>query len=332
MDLLVLGGSGWLGAEVARQALLRGHAVTCLTRGRSGEAPDGVRAVRADRDLPAAYAALAGAEWDAVIDVARQPGHVRRGVAALHETASTYVFVSTVSVYGPDGDLLPALETDAMTSMEEYGEAKVACEEAVLAGFGPERSLIARAGLIGGPGDTSGRSGYWPWRFARPADASGAVLVPDDPAVPVALIDVRDLAAWLVTCAERATSGVVDALGDHLPLADHLDLAREVAGHSGPVLAAPPAWLAEQGVQNWMGPTSLPLWLSDPVDYAMADRDNSAAKTAGLTLRPLDETLADTLAWEVARPEPGPHGAGLGDDEERRLLALLRASAVAGAP
>ncbi len=61
------------------------------------------------------------------------------------------------------------------------------------------------------------------------------------------------------------------------------------------------------------------------VHRAVVARDTSRARAAGLVTRPLDETLTDTLAWELARPEPGPHGAGLTDKEERSLLDFLTA-------
>jgi len=278
-----------------------------------------------------AYDGVAETRWDAAIDVSRQPGHVRRSVAALEPMATRYLFVSSASAYAShreldqdeDASLLLPLESDVMGSMERYGEAKVACEQAVTGAFGADRTLIVRVGLIGGPGDWSGRSGYWPWRFARPSNQLGAVLVPDARDVPTTLIDVRDLATWLVACAEAGTAGVFNASANRLLLPDHLTVARRLAGHSGPLVPAPSGWLLEHGVASWSGPTSLPLWLDDPGWYGMNARDTSRARAAGLVTRPLEQTLADTLAWELARPEPGPHGAGLTDDEERQLLDAL---------
>lgn len=331
MDLLVLGGTAWLGREIAKEAIARGHAVTSLARGTAGASADGARLVIADRDRPDAYDRVVGQRWDAVVDVARQPGHVRRAVRALEPVAARYLFVSSGNVYasqrevGQDEDaaLLAPLQADAMDSMEQYGEAKVACEQAVLGGFGTENGLVSRAGLIGGPGDWSGRSGYWPWRLAHPSHPSGTVLVPDDPLVPTGVIDVRDLATWLVTCAEIGTTGVFNAGARPIPLADHLAIARSVAGHTGPLEPAPPSWLHQHGVQSWMGPRSLPLWLDDPDWYGMSARSTDRARAAGLLTRPLEDTLADTLAWERSLPAPGPHGAGLTDEEERQLLEIL---------
>ena len=328
MRLLVLGGTAWLGREVAAAAVAAGDEVVCLARGEAGPVPEGTTLVRGDRDDPAAYDGVEGA-FDAVVDVARQPVHVRGAAAALADRCETYLFVSSCSVYadtsraglGVDAELLPALPGDRMASMEEYGSAKVACEQAALEGFGASRVLLARAGLIGGPGDASGRTTYWPWRFANPASPDGRVLVPDVAALQCQVIDVRDLASWLVECARDGRTGIVNACGDAVSLADHLRIAREVAGHEGPVAEATPVWLEAHEVQPWAGPRSLPLWLPLP-DYAgFGDRDVSSARSLGLLPRPLEETLADGLAWQ--RSVGAPAGAGLTDDEERSLLAEL---------
>ena len=331
MRLLLLGGTAWLGRTIAAVGVGRGHEVTCLARGDSGDVPTEARFVRADRDQADAYHSVAGERWDAVIDVARQPGHVRRAVATLESIAGRYLFVSSGNVYASqreldqdeDAPLLPPLASDVMASMEQYGEAKVACEQAVTVAFGADRTLIARAGLIGGPGDWSGRSGYWPWRFARPSNPGRAVLVPDAPDLPTAVLDVRDLAAWLVTCAEAGRTGVFNAGGIRMPLADHLAVARSAGGHTGPLVSVSTEWLLEHAVQSWSGATSLPLWLDEADWYGMNARDTSRARAAGLLTRPLEETLADTLTWELSRPESGPHGAGLTDEEERNLLDAL---------
>jgi nucleoside-diphosphate-sugar epimerase len=330
--LLILGGTAWLGRALAMAGLDRGHEVACLARGSAGAVPQGARFVRADRDRDDAYDGVVARRWDAVIDVARQPGHVRRSVSNLKRVCARYLFVSTGNVYADhgtpdqaeDAPLLPALEADSMSSSAEYGEAKVACEHAVLGGFGDDRSLIARAGLIAGPGDESGRSGYWPWRFASPADSAGAVLVPDDARQQSQLIDVRDLATWLVDCAENGVAGVFNAVANRMSLSDHLGIARSVTGHAGQVVPASTDWLSGHGVTSWAGPRSLPLWIDDPGWFGFASRDTSRAEAAGLAARPLEHTLADVLEWELSRPQPGPHGAGLTDAEERALLAQAR--------
>jgi nucleoside-diphosphate-sugar epimerase len=337
--ILVLGGTVWLGRCIADTAVDRGHHVTCLARGASAAPPDRAEFVRADRDRPDAYAGVSGVDWDVVVDVSRQPGQVRRAVEALADRAGTFVFISSASAYadhGTPGDdesaaLLPPLEGEVMETMATYGEAKVACEQHVRAAFGPDRSLVIRVGLIGGPGDIFGRSGYWPLRFAQPAADDGSVLVPDAPALPTQVIDVRDLAAWVVDAGTAGVSGIFNAMGETTPLPDHLEVARTVAGHTGPVVPVGQEWLLAHDVEPWMGERSLPLWLPLP-DYAgFSARDSSAARAAGLVTRPLADTLADTLEWELASGPDRPRLAGLTAEEERSLLADARPTSSATA-
>ncbi|MDN3309403.1 NAD-dependent epimerase/dehydratase family protein [Microbacterium oryzae] len=319
MRILLLGGTGWLGREFARAALARGHDVTCACRGDA--LPIGVRHVVVDRDDDAGLRIVSGEHWDAVVDVGREPVHVRRAVRDLD--AARYLLVSTVSVYtgADDEGTVPALAGERMGGVEDYGPAKVACEAAVLAGFGAARSLIVRPGLIGGPGDGSGRTSYWPWRFAHPA-ADGVVLVPDASEQPTSIIDVRDLAAWLVHALEGELAGVYDAVGPVVPLGEHLESARAVAGGAAGLLPAPTAWLQEQGVREWMGPRSLPLWIADRSAWPMLARSATRAVERGLVLRPPVETLRDVLAWREGGGEAG--AAGLSDADERALIARLR--------
>src|SRR6478609_6859244 len=156
MRILILGGTAWLGGEVAQVALERGHDVTCLARGESGQAPPGVHMVAADRSSAAAYGLVADQDWDGVVDVSWQPGFVRGAVAALADRAGTWVYVSSGSVYAAHGTpgadegaaLLPALEGD-VADRESYGEAKVACEQAVLAAVGAAPATTPTAPATG---------------------------------------------------------------------------------------------------------------------------------------------------------------------------------------
>jgi nucleoside-diphosphate-sugar epimerase len=329
MRLLVLGGTAWLGRQVAAAATAAGHDVVCLARGSSGDVAPRTRLVVADRSGPGAYDGVAADSWDAVVDVARQPGHVRGAVAALVGRVQHYVYVSSCSAYAdntvPGQDesaaLLPALEADVMESVESYGEAKVACERAVADAVGPDRCALVRAGLIAGHGDPSDRAGYWPMRFAHPAGDDGAVLVPDSPTLGMQLVDVEDLAAWIVLLAEERVAGPFNAVGPSAPLGDLLAAAREAAGHAGPLVTVDQDWLVEHGVEPWAGRRSLPLWLPLPEYAGFGTRDVSSATAAGLRTRPLVETMRAALAWEEELGVGRERNAGLSDGEERELLA-----------
>ena len=328
MKILVLGGTAWVGGAIARATIARGHEVTCLARG-SG-VPDGATSVQADRDSAEAFSVVASPDaprWDAVIDVSSKPGQVRRAVETFGDRAEQYVYVSSCNVYASLAEegidegapLNEALDADEMRSASDYGAAKVACEAAVLGEFGPERATIIRPGLIGGPGDPTGRTSYWPMRFAHPSNSDGRVLVPEAGA-PASVIDVRDLASWVVHLIERRVTGAFNASGVVMPFAEYLATAKAAVGHEGEELAVSRAELIEHEVEQWVGPRSLPLWVRDEDVAGIGALSNAKALAAGLELRPLADTMRDTLAWCEAQGSGIVLRAGLTDAEERKLL------------
>ena len=325
MRLLILGGTQFLGRAVAAHALALGHDVTCAARGLAGAVPRGARLIRVDRDQPDGLAPLAGERFDAVVDVSRHPGQVRRAVAALKPRAAQWTFVSTVSVYadnrtpGQRADTAPLREPagpEIEHSTEEiYGAAKVACEQAVGAD-----AFICRAGLIAGPDDPTGRFTYWPARLAR----GGEVLVGGTPDDAMQLVDVRDLAHWSVHAAQTGLTGCFDGIGPSITRGEFLAAcARGVDAHCT-FTWADRAFLEKHEVRRWTGPRSLPLWLPLPDFAGFAARDTTPARDAGLTVRPLSETARDTLSWMRARAGPV---TGLTADEESAVLAAWHARA-----
>ncbi|MGW4780064.1 NAD-dependent epimerase/dehydratase family protein [Streptomyces filamentosus] len=326
MDILVLGGTAWVGREVSRRALARGHAVTCLARGESGGAAEGAELVVADRREPGAYDGVAGREWDAVVEVSWQPAFVKGALEALGGKARHWTYVSSGNVYASHAEtggdesaaLLEPTELGEV-GRELYGEAKVACELASQRAVG-ERLLVARAGLIGGPGDASGRSGYWVARSAR--EPRGALLVPDEALMPTRVVDVRDLVDWILDSAEKGATGVYDAVGPQVTLGEWIGLSREIGGHTGAVVPLESAWLLEQGVEEFMGEDSLPLWIVAEGWGGFQARSGEAALAAGLRHRSREELITDTLAWEREQGLGRERRAGLGAAKEAELLEL----------
>ena len=186
-------------------------------------------------------------------------------------------------------------------------------------GTGP---TSAGPGSSADPGDGSDRYGYWPARFARDADP---VLVPDIPADATQIIDVRDLAAWILTAAENGTTGALNAVGEPVPFAAYLEESRQLADADAEVVVAPEDWLASHGANYWAGPDSLPLWLP-PGHEGFATRSNAAARAAGLRIRPWMDTLRDTLADERRRGLGRERKAGMSPETERRILAEYQAA------
>jgi nucleoside-diphosphate-sugar epimerase len=322
MRILVLGGTAFLSAEIARQAAAAGHEVTCLARGSTAAPPEGTTWLRADRATGRQAYEDAQGDWDAVVDVARDPEQAREALEALAPRAGHWTVVSSCSVYGdhsvPGADesaaLLSPIAPGTAPAPENYGEAKAAIEHYATA-IADGKVHVCRAGLIGGPGDTSDRYGYWPARFSRDADP---VIVPDIGANATQVIDVRDLAAWVLAAAERRTVGALNAVGRVVPFGAYLDESVRITGYAGKLLTTPEDWLVSRGVGYWAGPDSLPLWLPSEHD-GFATRSNQSAVAAGLRLRPWQDTLRDTLADELRRGLDRERKAGLSAYTERRL-------------
>ena len=323
MRLLILGGTQFLGRAIAAHACATGHDVTCAARGVTGAAADGARFIRVDRDDADGLAPLAREAFDAVVDVSRHPGQVRRAVKTLKPRVAHWTLVSTVSVYadnrtpGQRADTAPlraptAPEIERSTE-ETYGAAKVACEQAV-----GENAFICRAGLIAGPEDPTGRFTYWPVRLAR----GGEVLVPGTPDDAAQLIDVRDLARWIVLAAETRLTGTFDGIGPSFTRGQFLAQCAAAVGSSCTFTWADRAFLESHDIRRWSGPRSLPLWLPLPDFAGFSTRDTSPARAAGLTVRPLAQTARDTLVWTRATVAAV---TGLTADEERAALEAWHA-------
>jgi nucleoside-diphosphate-sugar epimerase len=197
---------------------------------------------------------------------------------------------------------------------EIYGSAKVACEQAI-----GEGAFICRAGLIAGPEDPTGRFTYWPLRL----DRGGEVLVPGTPDDAIQLIDVRDLAQWIVHAAETRLTGYFDGIGPTYTRGQFLADCAEAVGSSCTFTWVDRAFLESHDIKRWTGPRSLPLWLPLPEFAGFNTRDTSPARAAGLTLRTISETARDTLLW--ARTAGGPV-TGLTADEEKAVLKAWHAS------
>jgi 2'-hydroxyisoflavone reductase len=320
MRILVLGGTLFLGRHVVDAALAGGHYVTLFNRGQTRpELFPEVEKLRGDRD--GALGALAGRDFDAVVDTTGYlPRVVEATIDALGDVAH-YTFVSSVSVYA---DLSRPADEDAPTAVLEqetedyrsaaYGPLKALCENVVRSRF--RDAFVVRPGLIVGPWDPTGRFTYWPERFLDP----GPVLAPAPPGDAAQVIDARDLADWIVAGAERHLSGTFNAVAPATTRAELIETCRLAAGSDAEVVWIDPDFLAEEDVGEWM---ELPLWLHDPAYAAMLSTPSDRALAAGLAVRPLVETVAATLEWIAAEDhaQSDPRPAGLAREKEQAVLA-----------
>lgn len=326
MKLLILGGTVFLGRHIVFQAAKRGHEVTLFNRGRTNaDLFDAFEVLHGDRDDgEEGLAALGDRTWDAVIDTSGYtPRIVGTSARALADRVGRYAFISSISVLADhdtqlqDEDTeLAALPDDAdpdVVTGETYGPLKALCEAEVREAFG-ERALVIRPGLIVGPFDPTDRFTYWPRRVAR----GGAVLAPH-PEQPVQFIDARDLAEWIVRLLEDDVGGTFFATGprDRLEFAQLLVTCQAMTAAFAEFVHVPDAFLLEHDVAPFTG---LPLWVPAP-HHGFLDVDLSRAAEAGLTVRPLGETIVDTLNWDATRPDDTQIAAGLPYEREQELVA-----------
>jgi nucleoside-diphosphate-sugar epimerase len=342
MRLLVLGGTRFVGRAIVEEALRRGHEVTTFNRGQTGVDLAGVEAVHGDRESSDdLHRLVAGRSWDLVVDTS---GYVPRVVGdasrALVGRTERYVFLSTISVY-PDwpakgiSEASPVYEgspdvggsaaDEASWSATQYGTYKAGCERAVVEIFG-DRALVLRPGVILGPHENVGRLTWWLGRMAR----GGRVLGPGNPDRSIQPIDVRDVARFALDLAESGQAGAfnVAAPKEHATFGSMLAHCAHATNSDGGLVWVDDEFLVEQGVRQW---TEIPLWR---VHEGTWDVDTTMARAAGLTCRPLAETVRDTWAWMGEGGGPAPYDRqaqhGPSPERERQLLALWEARADQG--
>lgn len=330
MNILIFGGTGFLGRHLVNAALERNHHLTLFNRGQS--APDlfpDLEQIHANRDGGLAH--LEGRRWDAVIDSnGRIPRLVREAAHTLANAADHYTFISSISVYAePPTDTteevtedlppikLPDESVEEVTN-ETYGGLKFLCEEAARETF-PGKVLIIRPGLIVGPDDTTDRFTYWPHRVAR----GGEVLAPGDPEQKTQFIDARDLANWTIRMIENQQTGIYNATGPEIrpSLREILELSRSLSGSSARFTWVDEPFIEEHKLEAY---TELPLWVPAK-DSLFLKASNTRAREAGLTFRPLSETIQATLAWDTTRPSDLKLKAGISSEREQELLKLWHA-------
>jgi len=338
MKILILGGTVFLGCHLIEAALAGGHEVTLFNRGRHN--PDSypeVEKLRGDRS--GNLGALHRRQWDAVIDTCGYvPGVVRKSAELLAEVAEHYTFISSCSVYakfelaGTDENASVATITSeqlseaekidtgdratALTYGKMYGALKVLCEQAAEDAM-PGRVLSVRAGLLVGSHDYSDRFTYWVHRVAQ----GGEVLAPGQPGRRVRVLDARDLARWIIRMTEIRQTGIYNATGEEgLTMGRLLEECRAVSGSAATFTWASDQFLLDHKVGAW---SEMPLWL--PEEYnGIFHVNNDKAIAAGLTFRPLAETIRDTLIWDATRSSNIERRAGLTREREQELLEGYR--------
>jgi 2'-hydroxyisoflavone reductase len=317
-------------------------------KGRPSTVPEGVEVLYGNRDpektadedwkkleerdakSPKGLSQLEGKKWDAAIDTsAFFPRMAQASAELLAPSIKQYILISTISVY-KDNSKPGADETAELVQLkdpksedmgkdyENYGGGKAACEAAVEKAM-KGRVATIRPGFIVGPRDTSARFIYWPLRVRR----GGDMLVPGEPADPIQIIDVRDLAEWIVHCIETNTVGTFNATGPdkELSMKAMVEGCKEGAG-GDPITYT---WVPSEFLEKHeVGEGELPLWLPPTGQYAGFHRVSiSRALGAGLKFRPVSDTAKATLAWYDPLPDDVKKAVGKAQITPEREATLL---------
>jgi len=326
MKLLILGGTVFLGRALVIAAQAHNHEVTLFNRGQSNrEAFADVEQLYGNRD--GELHALKGRQWDAVIDTCGYVPHiVQQSATLLADKVEHYTFISSISVYADFSQIgiderypVGTLADEAVEEVtgETYGPLKALCEQVIQRTL-PNRDLIIRPGLIVGPYDPTDRFTYWPYRVAQ----GGEILVPEHPTRLVQLIDVRDLAEWIIRLIEQRQTGIYNASGPSNPLAmgDLLKACQFVARTELNIHWVSEQFLQQHEVGAWV---ELPLWIPETETNYAGFNQIACGKAieARLSYRPLNETITTTLKWANRRPTNHQWRAGLKREREIALLA-----------
>jgi len=336
MNILIIGGTKFLGRHLITAAQARGHEVTLFNRGRySQESFETVEQIHGDRNTD--LAKLKNRRWDVVIDTCGYlPQTVRASAEALKDSVEQYVFISSISAYAdysnPDFDeTAPVAELTeegrkqadaidikgditAVVLGENYGALKALCEQAVENAV-PNRALIIRSGLIVGTFDPTDRFTYWVMRVAR----GGEVLAPGTPNRFVQLVDARDLSEWIIKAVEQNETGIYNTTGKpfELTMERMLQEIKKVSGSDAAFTWVDEKFLSRQKVEQW---SEMPLWMPESKKEASGflSANIDRALQSGIKFRPLSETIEETLNWRKTKSDELK--AGISAKREKELL------------
>ncbi|MBD1381333.1 SDR family oxidoreductase [Metabacillus arenae] len=338
MKVLILGGTRFLGRALVEEGVKRGHEITLFNRGNNKELFPEVEQLIGNRDSDVSL--LENRNWDVVMDTCGfAPHQIKKIAAALGDNIEHYTFISSISVYkdwiplnitedyhlqSMPLDKMPDVEKGKISPYEYYGALKVLCE-AEAEKHWPGRVLHVRAGSLVGQFDYSDRLPYWVQRVTK----GGKVLVPGRLDRPVQLIDVKDLATWVFNMAENRSGGTFNVTGPNyrLTIEELLNTCKAVTNSDIEFVWAEEQFLQEHKVQPWL---DMPFWIPEhfPLDGETEPWKGTfsisieKAVNAGLSFRPLEETIYDVYQWEKARQDT-ERKAGISREREQKLLESL---------
>lgn len=329
MHILIIGGRQFLGRAIIDHAISNGHHITMFNRGKTHPEylPEQVNVIIGDRNYD--LHRLDGLDIDIVIDTCGYiPSSVEQAAIYFQDRIQCYCFISTLSVYadlsssndeqGRRAECNP--EEQAVTG-ENYGAMKAHCEDIIMNHF-QKKALILRPGLLVGPHDPTDRFTYWPVRCGMKHSLNGIMLAPGNPNTAAwEFIDIRDMAQFTLALLEQSQRGIFNVTGPRRFVEDIITESMACYEHTLNIQWIPDEDLLKRGAIPW---NDIPLWIPETIPALRGFHDTNCQKAidAGLSIRPLEETISDTLAWILQEPGRLPLKAGPQEEQEARFMGL----------
>ncbi len=328
--ILVLGGTLFLGPAVVDAALIAGHTVTLFNRGVTN--PDlfphleklrGFRSPDAnDQDLTA----LLRRHWDVVVDVwPHDPSMAASAAELLKDRTSHYIYISSIAAYDSKDFEKPGVDESAPLEpwsgdASEYARGKAESERRLAALCG-ERLLIVRPGPIKGDRDDTPDLFAW----LRRLQSGGRHIAPGDGNSPVELVDVKDVARFLILAIDQSLYGTFNLTGRPMPFREFLEKCKAATHSDAELVWIPKDFLDQHRLDSdpvlHIHGGNFPFWRPAGTQPGLYQVSSEKAFRAGWQVRPFDETAMDCLAtFRRASPEFSPWTDYLSAARERQVL------------
>jgi 2'-hydroxyisoflavone reductase len=307
--VLVIGGTLFIGRLLVEQLLDRGDDVVIMHRGEGTPFGDRVREIRCDRnDMSAVHAALDGERFDVVYDNVYdwQRGTTAEQVSAAAQATARglqrYVFMSSVSAYGPGGpfdERDPLLPAD---SPDEYGRNKAESERTLFALHRTQNLPVAtlRPAFVYGPYNPFDREAFFWDRIV----ADRPIIMPGDGSTTMQWVSASDVASVAIRAAEsEAAIGHAYNLANYPPVTqiEFVELLARAAGKEARVVHVPRERIAAAGGGLLAPPFYFGIYLDIPPITVRNERVRSELR---FDLTPLEDGLRKTFAWFREQDRP----------------------------
>ncbi len=331
LNILVLGGTSFVGPAIVKAGLNENHKITLFNRGITNPTlfPK-LRLIKGDREKGLiAYKPLQQEKWDVIIDVWPEKSQlVDDATKMLSDHTDHYTYISSIAVYNDFQEVglnekSAVVHLDLPKSEWFYPEEKYAGETFVKKRF-PGRHSILRCGAIKGWRDPALDLAYWCLKLTR----YDQVIAPGSGMDPIQFVDVKDVGRFAINCSSDKRTGTFNCIGpveNSLNWNTFLAIVKDHFKTTTELIWANEEFLAKNKVASF---TDLPLWAPLSEEKGFMQISNTKMKKTNFSLTPISNTLDDCLHWlkqnNLLEVEFGNATTGLGLSREKELKLIAK--------